>query len=133
MFAACRRGAVSICKISRTASPFCAPAIRSSVLSSTARKATGPAIVSRFFNSSSTPSYNGQGFATRQQYDDGEEHLESGTITDNEAVYTKFQELADSGLVHAAVIREITHGMGHHTMTPVQRMSISQALKGTDT
>jgi superfamily II DNA/RNA helicase len=61
------------------------------------------------------------------------EHVEPGTATGDGAGYTTFQELADSGLVHPAIIREITHGMGHQTMTPVQRLSISQILKGTDT
>lgn len=62
-----------------------------------------------------------------------EEYLEEGTVTANAAVYTKFQELADNGLVNPNVIREITHGMGHETMTPVQTMTINETLKGRDT
>jgi ATP-dependent RNA helicase MSS116, mitochondrial len=139
MFAACRRGAVSISNITKTASPFfaqaIAPATRSSVLSLSALKFAGPVIVSRYLNTSSAPGYNGQSFASRRPYEDEdvEEHLESGTTKDNDAVYSTFQALADNGLVHPAVIREITHGLGHQTMTPVQSMSINQALKGTDT
>lgn len=48
-------------------------------------------------------------------------------------VYTKFQELADAGLVHRSVIREITQGMGHETMTAVQTLTVNEALKGRDT
>ncbi len=132
MFTACRRGAVSIYCLSNTASPFFAPIVRSSVLSLTARKFIGPAIVSRNLNSSSALGYNAQSFASKQQ-NDGQRDLESGTVTENDALYTKFQELADSGLVHASIIREITHGMGYQTMTPVQKLAISHALKGIDT
>lgn len=45
---------------------------------------------------------------------------------------SKFQELADHGMVHPNVVNEITKGMGHHTMTDVQTMTINQGLQGTD-
>jgi ATP-dependent RNA helicase MSS116 len=45
---------------------------------------------------------------------------------------TKFQELIDQDMVHPNVIQEITRGMGHHTMTEVQIMTINQGLQGTD-
>ena len=45
---------------------------------------------------------------------------------------TKFTELVDFNMVHPNVINEITKGMGHHTMTEVQSMTINQALQGTD-
>lgn len=46
--------------------------------------------------------------------------------------YTTFQELANEGLVHASIIREITEGMGHHTMTAVQAQTISETVEGSD-
>jgi ATP-dependent RNA helicase MSS116 len=46
--------------------------------------------------------------------------------------FTKFQELMEQDMVHPNVIEEITKGMGHHTMTEVQTMTINQGLQGTD-
>jgi len=133
MLAACRRGVVSVCTISRTASPLFAPAIRSSALSLSARTVARQAIVQRFLNTSSITAYR-TAKAERPQYKhEDEEYLEDGTIPVDAAVYTKFQELADNSLVDANVIREITHGMGHETMTPVQTMTINETLKGRDT
>ena len=45
---------------------------------------------------------------------------------------TRFQELSDHGLVHDNVIKVLTKEMGLETMTQVQSMTISEALKGTD-
>jgi ATP-dependent RNA helicase MSS116 len=45
---------------------------------------------------------------------------------------TKFQELVEQDMVHPNIINEITKGMGHHTMTEVQTMTINQGLQGTD-
>jgi hypothetical protein len=136
MFAACRRGVVSICNISRTASPIFAPAIKSSALTFSARNVARQAIVSRYLNTSTATGYR-TAQATRPQHGRyahaDEEYLEEGTVPANAAVYTNFQELADNGLVDPNVIREITHGMGHETMTPVQTMTINETLKGRDT
>ena len=133
MFAACRRGVVSVCNISRTASPLFTPAIRSSALSLSARNVARQVIVSRYLNTSSATGYR-TAQAVRPRYGHAdEEYLEDGTVPANAAVYTKFQELADNGLVNSDVIREITHGMGHETMTPVQTMTINETLKGRDT
>lgn len=46
---------------------------------------------------------------------------------------TMFSELAERGLVHGRVIETITNGMNITTMTPVQSLTISQTLNGTDT
>lgn len=51
---------------------------------------------------------------------------------DEVEIITKFQDLADKGLVNPAIIDEITKGMGHHTMTDVQSLTIDETLKGTD-
>ena len=45
---------------------------------------------------------------------------------------TKFQELADHGLVSPKVISTVVDGMGIHTMTEVQRMTINECLDGAD-
>jgi hypothetical protein len=133
MFAACRRSVVSVCNISRTASPLFAPAFGSSVLSLSARTIARQAIVQRFLNTSSAPGYR-TAQAQRPQYKHAdEEYLEDGTTPVDRVVYTKFQELADNGLVDPSIIHEITHGMGHETMTPVQTMTINETLKGRDT
>lgn len=45
---------------------------------------------------------------------------------------SKFQELADYGLVSPKVINTIVQEMGIHTMTDVQRMTINECLDGAD-
>lgn len=45
---------------------------------------------------------------------------------------TRFQELSDRKLVHDNVVRTLTQDMKLETMTQVQSMTISEALKGTD-
>jgi ATP-dependent RNA helicase MSS116, mitochondrial len=45
---------------------------------------------------------------------------------------TKFQELADYGLVSRRVISTIVDKMGIHTMTDVQRLTINECLDGAD-
>ena len=50
----------------------------------------------------------------------------------NHGPVTKFQGLADRGMVCDTVIRTLTRDMGLETMTPVQSMTISETLKGID-
>jgi ATP-dependent RNA helicase MSS116, mitochondrial len=45
---------------------------------------------------------------------------------------SKFQELADHGLVSSKVINTIVRDMGIHTMTDVQRLTINECLDGAD-
>ena len=45
---------------------------------------------------------------------------------------TKFTELAEHGLVSPKIIDTIVNRMGIHTMTEVQRMTINEALDGSD-
>lgn len=128
MFNACRRGPASISRIARTASVFTSPAFRSSILRLTERNLLRPAVATRSLTVSSDARYN-TGARTRPIL--VEDEIEPSQ--NDGPVYTKFQDLADSGLVHPAVIREITHGMGHETMTPVQTLTINETLKGKDT
>ena len=46
--------------------------------------------------------------------------------------FSKFQELADSGLVSSKVIDTIVNRMNIHTMTDIQRLTINEGLDGTD-
>lgn len=50
-----------------------------------------------------------------------------------EEAITRFQELADRGLVSENIIRNITEKMGLSTMTEVQSMTINATLNGSDT
>jgi ATP-dependent RNA helicase MSS116 len=45
---------------------------------------------------------------------------------------SKFDELIEHDLVHPNIVKAITEGMGHHTMTQVQTLTINKALGGTD-
>lgn len=46
--------------------------------------------------------------------------------------YSKFQDLADHGIVSPKVIDTIVNDMGIHTMTDVQRLTINECLDGAD-
>lgn len=46
--------------------------------------------------------------------------------------YTRFQELADNGLVHPTVIDTITRRMRITDMTDIQRLTLHECLGGTD-
>lgn len=50
----------------------------------------------------------------------------------NGGLATKFQELADRGMVCKTVIKTLTQDMGLETMTQVQSMTINETLKGID-
>lgn len=45
---------------------------------------------------------------------------------------TKFQDLADRGLVCQTVVDTITKNMGLETMTQVQSLTLNESLKGAD-
>lgn len=128
MFNACRRGPASISRFAGTAVAYTSPAFRLSILRLTERNLSRPAVATRSLTVSSDTRYN-TGARTRPIL--VEDEIEPSQ--NDGPVYTKFQDLADSGLVHPAVIREITHGMGHESMTPVQTMTINETLKGRDT
>lgn len=142
MYNVCRRGPTSICRILRTTPSLHRPIARSSTFALSAPKVSTSTISPRFLHIiSATQQRHGVGFARSTQYEDRyerqderpEDNAEKATIVDDGPQHTKFQELADGGLVHKSVIREITERMGHHTMTPVQTLTVNQALKGVDT
>lgn len=43
---------------------------------------------------------------------------------------TKFQQLADRGMIDKTIINTITKGMGYEEMTKVQRKTITETVKG---
>lgn len=47
-----------------------------------------------------------------------------------EGPITRFQQLADSGLVNASLINTITKGLGYDEMTKVQQKTILETVKG---
>lgn len=64
--------------------------------------------------------------AAAGRYDDG------NAPEQNSREITKFQDLADSNMVHSNVINTITKGLGYSDMTDVQTMTINQGLQGQD-
>lgn len=45
---------------------------------------------------------------------------------------TRFQQLADEGLLDERIVSNITKSMGLENLTPVQSMTINETLKGID-
>ena len=125
MFSVCR-GPASISRVFRAAAPISrVPSTGPSALS-VSLQCTRKPLESRWLHVYSALS--SQAAAARQRF------AEDGSIAQPEQFrdITKFQELIDQDMVHANVIEEITKGMGHHTMTEVQTMTINQGLQGTD-
>lgn len=132
MFNACRRSSVSISRIAAAASSKPLSTLhKQSILSLSAGKPQIAVAYSRSFHSSFLHSYN---VAARRRVDENEVPQGSSTegLGEDGEYITKFQDLADRGLVHSNVTNQITQGMGHETMTPVQSMTINETLKGTD-
>lgn len=102
-----------------------------SILPLSADKLQRIATPSRSFHSSILHSYNVASRRARVENEAPRGSTLEG-LGDNGELVTNFQDLADRGLVDANVIDQIVRGMGHHTMTPVQSMTINETLKGTD-
>jgi ATP-dependent RNA helicase MSS116 len=83
------------------------------------RNISRPLIAPRFFHVSATE-YNAAPLTQEQP------------SLNEVPILTKFQELVDHQLVHPTVVRNITLGMGHHTMTEVQKLTIREIMKGGD-
>jgi ATP-dependent RNA helicase MSS116 len=127
MLNACRRGPASILRVTRTVSASSAPILRSSPFSLAARDAARAVSNSRSLHKSAGSKYNyGASAAQFRPEDDIEVSKHEGPVI------TEFEELADKGLVHRSIIRQIVETMGHKTMTPVQTLTINETLKGTD-
>ncbi|CAG8976022.1 hypothetical protein HYALB_00007549 [Hymenoscyphus albidus] len=127
--AACRRGPASIPRVLRTAtttSAFRISSARPSPLQWTSSTSTSksiaarPLVETRWLHVSSM---------LRSQAAGAREHAPQEKQTYE---ITKFNELLQHDLVHPNIVNRITRGMGHHTMTSVQSMTINQALQGAD-
>ncbi|KAH6673333.1 P-loop containing nucleoside triphosphate hydrolase protein [Halenospora varia] len=125
MFNACRRGPALISRAFQgAATTIRIPSTRPSIFSSLAvQKSAKPVLEARWLHVSSQ--LRNSAAEARRVEETGDGGKEFTTIT-------KFQELLDHDLVHPNVVHSITKGMGHHTMTDVQTMTINQGLQGTD-
>ncbi|KAF4630970.1 hypothetical protein G7Y89_g7166 [Cudoniella acicularis] len=124
MFNACRRGPASISRVFRgTTTTIRIPSTRPSILSLAGQKSVKPALEARWLHVSSQ--LRNQAVAERIQEGEVGGRKEHPTIT-------KFDQLLEHDLVHPNIVHSITKGMGHHTMTDVQTMTINQGLQGTD-
>jgi ATP-dependent RNA helicase MSS116 len=129
MFNVCRRGPASISKVFLAATPITrTPSTRPSTLSLSAQSFTRPAIEARWLHVSSVLMNQATAVRSTQRF------AEDGSIEQPASFkeITKFHELVSKNMVHPNIINEITQGMGHHTMTEVQTMTINQGLQGTD-
>ncbi|KAI9733845.1 MAG: hypothetical protein M1818_007112 [Claussenomyces sp. TS43310] len=123
MFNVCRRGPASLCSLVRTANSSFSPALRPSRLPPAAQNGLKPAFTLRSIHATAAV----RDHAAQQQRTDTP--VES--VEDSRPI-TKFQELSDRGLIHSAIINEITQSMGHQTMTEVQIKTINELLRGAD-
>ncbi|CZT01029.1 hypothetical protein WAI453_009490 [Rhynchosporium graminicola] len=138
MFSVCRRGPASICRVLRTApSTIRIPSARPSTLSLTLQSSSRLPLEARLLHVSAQ--LRNWSAAAEQDEDAGPDYgaLETPREQDPKKIekvhnVTKFQELIDHQMVHPNVVQEITRGMGHHTMTEVQSMTINEGLGGTD-
>ncbi|KAE8452683.1 hypothetical protein EG329_013942 [Mollisiaceae sp. DMI_Dod_QoI] len=128
MFNACKRGPASITRAITSAAPSIRiPTTRLSSLSLSNRTSTRLPSEARWLHLSSA--LRNQSAARFSERSD-EETQGAGKTPWKEV--TKFHELVDHNMVHPNVVDMITKGMGHHTMTEVQTMTINQGLLGTD-
>lgn len=129
MLSVCRRGTASICRVAQVASRSAVPVSRSSILASASFNASKPLVATRLFHvSPSMPYFEVDETKIDPKYD----ITPRENPNSEDQVITKFQDLADRGLVHPNIVDTITKDMGHQTMTDVQALTIDETLKGTD-
>jgi len=122
MFNVCRRGAAPLSQriaVSATRFAVCKHSILSLSTGNLNQRATIPF---RSFHSSHL----------QRQYDAAAAQSIPEGLREEGELITKFQDLADQGLVHNNVIDRIVKGMGYENMTRVQSMTINETIKGTD-
>ncbi|KFY87637.1 hypothetical protein V498_07075 [Pseudogymnoascus sp. VKM F-4517 (FW-2822)] len=128
MLNVCRRGAASLCRVAQSSSRSALPFSRTSVFASKSIQIPKTAIASRFLHAQPATRYYHN---DQEQVFDPKDDIIARSNEDIEII-TRFQDLADKGHVHPAIIKEITDTMGHETMTDVQQLTIAETLKGTD-
>jgi hypothetical protein len=125
MFNSCRRGPASITRVFRaTTSTARIPSTRPSSLSLSFQTPARP-LEARWLHVSAQ--FRNQAAAERRLDED-----RVGKAPPQFREINKFQQLIEHNMVHPNVVEEITRGMGHHTMTEVQTLTINQGLQGTD-
>ncbi|KAH8817378.1 P-loop containing nucleoside triphosphate hydrolase protein [Xylogone sp. PMI_703] len=129
MFNVCRRGPASISRIVRAAATAPAITLRSTP-GSIALRTTASLPIERRYLHLSSPWSDRLAQAKLKLDESPEDITHNGTA--EEELATKFEDLRTKKLVHPALIDQIVKGMALHTMTPVQRQTINQALQGTD-
>lgn len=129
MLNVCRRGAASLCRVAQSSSRSALPFSRTSVFASKSIQIPQTAIAARFLHVQPPKQYFHHD--QEDQVFDPKDEIVARSNEDIEII-TKFQDLADRGHVHPAIIKEITDTMGHATMTDVQSLTIAETLKGTD-
>ncbi|KFX97946.1 hypothetical protein V495_00379 [Pseudogymnoascus sp. VKM F-4514 (FW-929)] len=122
------RGAASLCRVAQSSSRSALPFSRTSVFASKSIQIPKTAIAARFLHAQPATQYFHN--EEEQVFDPRDDII--ARSNDDVEIITKFQDLADKGLVHPNIIKEITGTMGHHTMTDVQTLTIAETLKGTD-
>ncbi|KUJ17175.1 DEAD-domain-containing protein [Mollisia scopiformis] len=131
MFNVCRRGPASISRALSAAVPTIRiPSTRPSCLSLDNQTSTRLSSESRWLHISSALRNQAPAYRHESNQESTEQPMGFGKEQQREV--TKFQELMDHGMVHGNVVESITKGMGHHTMTEVQTMTINAGLLGTD-
>jgi ATP-dependent RNA helicase MSS116 len=128
MFNVCKRGPASICRAFTAAPNFRVASTRPSTLSLASNNSTRLSIETRWLHISLA--LRNQSAAQYQPQESHEKPMVFGK--EQQRTVTKFQELADHDMVHRNVIDSITKGLGHHSMTEVQTMTINAGLLGTD-
>ncbi|RDL35825.1 uncharacterized protein BP5553_06437 [Venustampulla echinocandica] len=125
MFNVCRRGPASISRAFYAATSTARiPATRPTLLSLTFKNAAAPSLEARCFHASTRlRNQAAQAISTE------ESNLSNQKVAHE---ITKFDQLLEHDLVHPNVVQAITKGMGHHTMTDVQTMTINEGLRGVD-
>ncbi|KFY42829.1 hypothetical protein V494_02219 [Pseudogymnoascus sp. VKM F-4513 (FW-928)] len=128
MLNVCRRGAASLCRVAQSSSRSALPFARTSAFASKSIQIPKTAITARFLHAQPSTQY----FHNDEPapFDPKDEII--ARSNEDVEIITKFQDLADKGHVHPAIINEITQTMGHETMTDVQSLTIAETLKGTD-
>lgn len=119
MFNVCRRGPASISRAFSAVVRI--PSTRPSTLSLSFQGALKPTLEARWLHVSPLRRQE----ASAQRY-------EQPNVSAEALQVDKFHQLIEHDLVHPNVVTAITEGMGHHTMTQVQSLTISKALQGTD-
>lgn len=137
MLGLCRRGPASLGRLACAVESTHLSAIRTSVCAASIQSLSSPTAAVRTIHTSlalSARGGSGRGSYSRGPRTPRYDEFDAATLEPVQYTpeITRFQELADNGLVPSILIDNITRGFGHSTMTEVQAMTITQTLDGKD-